>query len=321
MVKKAELHVHLEGTATPALVKKLAAGNGTGLHPEIFKSDGEFAWTDFWDFLACYDKAASAIRSKDDYRLVTYDYLKRCAAEDVIYVETFSSPDHAALAGMSYADHLDGIAAGIDDARRDFGIEGRIIVTCVRHLGPDRAVKVAEQFVGILHPYVVGFGMGGDEAQFHPKDFAPAFDMIAKAGFPTTNHAGEFGGPQSIRDSLEWLPISRIGHGVRAIEDPDLIEELADRKIPLEICPGSNICTGLFPSRAEHPVRKLMEAGCIITLNSDDPPFFATSVGKEYDEAAANYGFDETVLTDITRNAIDAAFCDDALKDQLKASL
>jgi len=321
MVKKAELHVHLEGTATPALVRELATDNGADLDPSTFKSDGEFAWTDFWDFLKCYDKAAAAIRSKDDYRKVTYDYLRRCAEEETLYVETFSSPDHAASAGISYRDHLDGITAGIEDAKRDFGIEGRIIVTCVRHLGAEKALEVARQVVANPHPYVVGFGMGGDEAAFHPRDFAAAFDLVHKAGLPTTNHAGEFGGPTSIRDTLTHLPVSRIGHGVRSIEDSELLEELASRQIPLELCPGSNISTGLFKSYEEHPFKRLMEEGCLVTLSSDDPPFFATSIGKEYERVSRAYGWGEDILRQITINSLKAAFCDDELKEQLIAGV
>ncbi|WP_169570183.1 adenosine deaminase [Sneathiella limimaris] len=317
MVKKAELHLHLEGSATPALVRELANRNGAELDPSTFASDGEYKWKDFWDFLNCYDKAAAAIRSAEDYRLVTYDYLKRCATEDVIYVETFSSPDHAATAGMSYQHHLDGIIAGIDEARRDFGIECRIIVTCVRHLGPEKALSVAEQVLQNPHPYVVGFGMGGDEAKYHPADFKPAFDLIDQAGIATTNHAGEFGGPESIRATLDHLPVKRIGHGVRSIEDPDLVKELAERQIPLEVCPGSNISTGLYVDYQSHPVNQLKEAGCLITLSSDDPPFFATSVGREYDRTAAAFNWTEEDLKQITRNAIQSAFCDEELKEKL----
>lgn len=321
MVKKAELHVHLEGTMPPALVRQLAARNSAQIDPATFKSESEYAWDDFWHFLDCYDKAAATILTKDDYRMVTYDYLARCAREDTIYVEMFSSPDHAAEVGMSYADHLEGIAAGIDDAQREFDIVGRIIVTCVRHLGAQKALKVAERFVATPHPYVVGFGMGGDETQFHPKDFATAFNLVNKAGFKTTTHAGEFGGPESIRASLDNLPISRIGHGVRAIEDIALIAEIADRRIPLELSPGSNVATGLFRDRSSHPFKALMDAGCVVTLNSDDPPFFATSIGHEYDEAAQSYHLSESDLNQITRNAILAAFCDEALKEELLAKI
>ena len=299
----------------------MAARNGAPLDPATFKSDGEFAWTDFWDFLKCYDNAAATILTKDDYRLVTYDYLARCAREDAIYVEMFSSPDHAAEAGMSYADHLEGIAAGIDDAKAECGIEGRIIVTCVRHFGASRALKVARQFVATPHPYVVGFGMGGDESQFHPRDFAAAFNLVRNAGYQTTTHAGEFGGPVSIRASLDNLPVSRLGHGVRAIEDAGLLEEIVSKQIPLELCPGSNIATGLFDSREQHPFKALMDAGCVVTLNSDDPPFFATSIGHEYNQAARTYGLTEEELKNITRNAIRAGFCDDELKEELLAKI
>lgn len=321
MVKKAELHVHLEGTATPALVRELASRNGAELDPTTFASDGEFRWTDFWDFLKCYDKAAATIKSIDDYRAVTYDYLKRCAAEDVIYVETFSSPDHAAAAGMSYQDHLEGISAGIDDARRDFGIECRIIVTCVRHLGPEKAIKIAHQVVDNPHPYVVGFGMGGDEAMYHPSDFAATFNHVHNAGYATTNHAGEFGGPESITATLDHLPVSRIGHGVRAIEDPTLVEKLAASDITLEICPGSNISTGLYENYRAHPINQLIDKGCKVTISSDDPPFFATSIGREYDRTAAAFGWSDPQMSRLTLNAIEAAFCDDGLKEKLKAAL
>jgi len=317
MIKKAELHVHLEGTATPLLVRQMAEKNGAKLDPTTFASDGEYHWTDFWDFLNCYDKAASAIRSRADYQLVTYDYLRRAAAEGCIYVETFSSPDHAASVGISYQDHLLGIVNGIDQARDEFGIEGRIIVTCVRHLGPESAVNVARQVVENPHPYVVGFGMGGDEAQFHPKDFTPAFNLVSDTGLPTTNHAGEFGGPDSIRATLDYLPVSRLGHGVRSIEDPNLVEHLAKIKIPLELCPGSNVSTGLYPSIEDHPFHRLKEAGCTVTLSSDDPPFFHTSIGNEYRKVQKAFSYSDDVMKEITRNSIQAAFCEDSLKEKL----
>jgi len=317
MIKKAELHVHLEGTATPRLVRQMAAQNGAELDPTTFASDGAYRWTDFWDFLKCYDKAAAAIRSRSDYQLVTYDYLRRAALDGCIYVETFSSPDHAASVGISYKDHLLGIADGIDQARDEFGIEGRIIVTCVRHLGAESALNVARQVVAMPHPYVVGFGMGGDEAQFHPKDFAPAFNLAAEAGLPTTNHAGEFGGPDSIRATLDYLPVSRLGHGVRATEDPALVAHLAAHKIPLELCPGSNVSTGLYPTIEAHPFHQLKEAGCVVTLSSDDPPFFHTSIGEEYKRVATAFSYDAETMKDITRNSIQAAFCEDSLKQKL----
>jgi len=307
-VPKAELHVHLEGTATPALVRKLAERNGMTLPAALFAEEDAFAWTDFLHFLETYDLAASVIRTPEDYRDVTYDYLSRCAAEGVVYCEMMSSPDHAAGNGMSYQDHLDGIAAGIDDARRDHGIEGYIIVTCVRHFGVERATAVARDTVRHDHPLVVGFGMGGDELGFPPGQFAHVFELVAGEGLPCTVHAGEFGDPASIRQALDSLPVGRLGHGVRAAEDPALVSDLVQRDIVLECCPTSNIATKVFPDFASHAFNRLREAGVRVTLNSDDPPYFHTSVGLEYQVAHDHFGLDTGDLRAITRTALEAGF-------------
>ncbi len=318
MIPKAELHVHLEGAASPDLVRRLAERNQIDLAPSLFDEQGNFAWNDFLHFLEVYDAAAGVIRTVADYRDVTYEYLRACAEEGAIYVELMSSPDHAAEAGMSYQDHVDGIVAGIDDARRDHDIEGRLIVTCVRHFGIERAMDVARQVVANPHPFIVGFGMGGDEAAWPPAQFKDAFGYVAAAGLPCTVHAGEWAGPDMIRQAIETLPVQRIGHGVHAIEDPELVAEIADRGITLEVCPGSNIATGIYPSRQAHPLRALRDAGVKVTLNSDDPPYFATSVGREYDRAAREMHLSDQELREITLAAIDAAFVDDGTKRVLR---
>ena len=318
MIPKAELHVHLEGAASPDLVRRLAKRNRIDLAPSLFDDDGDFVWDDFLHFLEVYDAAAGVIKTPEDYRDVTYEYLRACAEEGAIYVEVMSSPDHAAEAGMSYQDHVDGIVAGIDDARRDHDIEGRLIVTCVRHFGVEGAMEVARQVVTNPHPHIVGFGMGGDEAAWPPAQFKGAFDYVAAAGLACTVHAGEWAGPDMIRQAVETLPVQRIGHGVRAIEDASLVNDLAARGITLEVCPGSNIATGIYPSRQAHPLRSLRDAGVRVTLNSDDPPYFATSVGREYDQAGREMHLSEEQLRDITNAAIDAAFVDDATKSVLR---
>ena len=318
MVPKAELHCHLEGAASPDLVRKLAARHSVELPAETFDDEGNFAWSDFLHFLKVYDLASSVIRTPEDYRDVTYQYLMDCAAEGAIYVEVMSSPDHAAAVGMSYNDHLEGIVAGIGDARQESGIEGRIIVTCVRHLGPERGVEVARQVVANPHDLVTGFGMGGDENAFQPRDYADTFGIVDAAGLPCTVHAGEVAGHESVRAALDALPVKRLGHGVRAMENPELVRELADRGIVLEVCPGSNIATGVYQSYSEHPLLGLRDAGCRITLNSDDPPYFDTTIGREYDRASSVFGLDDTALTEITLTAIEAAFVDEDTRARLR---
>ena len=321
MIPKAELHAHLEGTAGPDLVRRLAERNAMSLPDGLFNDHGGFAWTDFLDFLRAYDAASSVIRTPLDYRDVTYEYLMGCARDGAIYAEVMSSPDHAALAGMSYADHLEGIAQGIEDARVESGIEGRIIVTCVRHFGVEKALEVARSTVRHPHPLVTGFGMGGDEAGFPPGPFAEVFRIAhEEAGLACNVHAGEFGGPESIRAALE-LPVTRLGHGVRAIEDPALMAELAERGTVLEVCPTSNIATRVFDSYAEHPLPALMEAGITVTVSSDDPPYFDTSIGREYDLAAEHFGFDDDTLVGLTRDALKAAFVDEETRQTLLGRL
>jgi adenosine deaminase len=243
----------------------------------------------------------------------------RCAEEGAVYVEVMSSPDHAAANGMSFQDHLDGIAAGIDDAFTESSITGRIIVTCVRHFGVERAMEVATQTVAHPHPHLVGFGMGGDEAAWPPALFKDAFDYVAASGLPCTVHAGEWAGPECVREAIRTLPVKRIGHGVRAIEDQSVVAELADRGIVLEVCPGSNLASGLYRSASDHPLLALKNAGVAVTLNSDDPPYFATTVGREYDRAASDFGLSEADLAEITRTAIEAGFADRDTKDLVLA--
>jgi adenosine deaminase len=316
LIPKAELHVHLEGTAPPELIGRIAQRNGLAVPEGLLGDDERFTFTDFLDFLAAYDRAASVIRTGEDYRDITYEYLRACAQEGAIYVELTCSPDHAALVGLTDTEHIDGIARGIDDAR-EHGIEGRILVSAVRNFGVEQALRVARYAADLPHPYVVGFSMAGDEKNFPASQFAEAYAIASEAGLGCTMHAGEWAGPESVRAALE-LPITRISHGVRAIEDPALVDELAERGIVLECCPTSNVVLGVYPSYSEHPLPRLAAAGVRFTLGSDDPPYFGASIGGEYAIAQEKLGFDEDRLKAITATAIDAAFCDDALKSQLR---
>jgi adenosine deaminase len=319
-VPKAELHVHLEGTAPPELVQRMAARNGVPLPSRLLRTDGRFRYTDFLDFLRTYDLAASVIRTAQDYRDITYEYLCECAREGAIYVELTASPDHARLVGLTDEAHLNGIAQGIDDARRDCGIEGRILISAVKNFGVEQALRVARHAAEPPHPYVVGFSMAGDEANFPASDFAEAYAIAAAGGLGCTMHAGEWAGPDSVRSALT-LPITRIDHGVRAIEDPELVEELVARQVVLDCCPTSNVVLGVYRSYEEHPLPRLRDAGVKVTLGSDDPPYFGATIEGEYRVCAERMGLSEDDLRDITRTAIDAAFCDAGLKAKLRDRL
>jgi len=313
VIPKAELHCHLEGSVPPALARELAARNGLDLPHGLFDSDGHYAWKDFLSFLDSYDRVCGVLRKPRDFGDILYSYLQRTAAEGAVYVEMFCSPERPKALGLPYAVWLGALVDAIDRARRDFGIEARLIAICIRHLGPDRALALAHQVVAEPHPYVVALGMGGDEAKFTPADFAPAYRLAHEKGLGCTIHAGEVRGPESVWAAIRDLPVTRIGHGVRSSEDPKLLEELIRRGIALEVCPGSNLALGLYPERAAHPLHRLIEAGVRVTLSSDDPPFFHTTLGAEYDNA----GLEAAALRKITRTAIEVSFAEDSLKAKL----
>ena len=315
---KAEIHCHIEGAAHPDLARRLAAKHGVDLSGII---EGErYVWSDFTAFLSCYDRASSVFREAQDYRLLAYDNFRRLGEQGAVYGEQFLSPSHAMETGIDYLDLVEACAEGVEQAREETGIEGRFIVTCVRHLGPNRAEAVARLAERNPHPMVTGFGMGGDERVFTPADFATAYAIAADAGLELTAHAGEFAGADSVRDCLDHLGVSRIGHGVRAIEDAELVARLAEEEIVLEVCPGSNLSLGVYPDLEAHPLRRLFEAGVKVTVSSDDPPYFGTTLTREY-ELAARMGFSEDELVGLTRTAIEAAFVEPAVKRRLLARI
>lgn len=313
MIPKAELHCHLEGSVPPALARELAVRNGLDLPHGLFGVNGHYAWTDFLSFLDSYDRVCGVLRKPRDFGDILYSYLQRSAAEGAVYVEMFCSPERPKALGIPYATWLGALVDAVDRAKRDFGIEARLIAICIRHLGPDRALALAQQVVAEPHPYVVALGMGGDESKFTPADFAPAYRLAHENGLGCTIHAGEVRGPESVWAAISDLPVTRIGHGVRSSEDPKLLEELVRRGTALEVCPGSNVALGLYPDRGAHPLHRLIEAGVRVTLSSDDPPFFHTSLGAEYDNA----GLDAAALRRITRTAIEVSFAEESLKAKL----
>ena len=317
-VPKAELHVHLEGTAPPDLIRRIAERNGLPVPEGVFAAPDRFAYTDFLDFLKTYDKAASVIRTGDDYRDITYEYLMSCAAEGAIYVELTASPDHAKLVGPRATRSTSTASpAGSTTPARSSGIEGRILISCVRNFGVEPALRVARYAAERPHPYVVGFSMAGDEENYPPGAYAEAFRIAADGGSRLQRPRGRVGRARRACARALELPVSRIGHGVRSIEDPALVEELAERGTVLEVCPTSNVVLGIYPTYEEHPLPRLLEAGVRVTLGSDDPPYFGASIGGEYAVCRERLGFDDEALRGITHTAIEAAFCDEKLKQRL----
>jgi adenosine deaminase len=319
MVLKAELHCHIEGAASTALVAVQARQYGVNIDGLINGAD--FVWHDFTSFLSVYDKVAALFRNDEDYALLAQTYFESIAADGAIYGEIFISTNHAISCGLDPKLYIEGLAEGMRRAKAKTGIEARMIATGLRHTGPQGVDEAARYVAANPHPLITGWGMAGEERMHHPKDFVRSFDIARDAGLGITVHAGEMAGWQSVTDALDHLKPSRIGHGVRAIENPDLMTRLADEQIVLECCPHSNISLKVFPDLTSHPFMKLRAAGVPVTLNSDDPPHFKTNLFNEYETGSKHFRLSDAELTEITRTAIGAAFVDEETRAVLLAKL
>lgn len=326
-IPKADLHVHLEGTISAAMVRKLAAKNGLSVPAGLIARNGvQFQWKDdgtpqnaLWAFVNAYDVACSVMKTAEDYTDVTYDYLARSAAEGCIYAEVGISADHGLSMNLSYPEMVAAIARGYERAHDETGVEARFISTCVRHYGPAKSLAAAKATRDHPHPLVTGFGLAGDENAYTVADFRPAFEQVPL--LQRTAHAGEAAGPESIRAAKKELEIKRFGHMVRAADDMALMEELRAYGAVPEVCVSSNMCLKVFPDYKSHPLRKFFDFGFKVTLGSDDPTFFHTSIGREYQIANDHFGFTRKQLMRLTQNALEEAFIDDKTREILLAKL
>ena len=307
---KVELHLHLEGAAPPAFIKGLAREKALDISG-IFAEGGGYRFTDFWDFIKVYEAACTTLQGPQDFYRLTLAVLEQSAAAGVVYSETFLSPDFCGGGDLgAWREYLHAIEEAAAHAEATMGITLRGIVTCIRHFGPDKARKAALCAAETRGNFICGFGIAGDEKIGSPKDYLWSFDCAREAGLFLTAHAGEWGGPASVRDALRDLGVARIGHGVRSIEDLALVDELAEKGVVLEICPGSNVALGLYKSFRDHPIAELDRRGVKVTISTDDPPFFHTTMTREYEMLNQAFDWDEGQFARLNRTALDAAFCD-----------
>ncbi len=308
---KAELHLHLEGAAPPAFISGLAREKHMDIGG-IFTETGDYDFRDFDHFLKVYEAACTTLQTPEDFRRLTLAVLEQSAEHGVIYSETFLSPDFCGGSDLAaWRDYLAAIEEAASQAERDFGITLRGIVTCIRHFGPEKAKHAALCAAETRSNFLTGFGMAGGELAGRPGDFAYSFDMAREAGLRLTCHAGEWGGADMVRDTISDLGVERIGHGINAIKDDDLIRELVDRGIVLEVCPGSNVILRASEGWASHPIARLRDAGVKVTISTDDPPFFKTNMSYEYQKLSQTFGWEENDFLEMNRTAMNAAFCDD----------
>lgn len=306
---KVELHLHLEGAAPPAFIRGLAREKHIDISG-IFNEDGSYRFTDFWNFLKVYEAACTTLTGPEEFRRLTLAVLEESAASNVVYSECFLSPDFCGGRDLgAWREYLAAITEAAAEAEKTMGITLRGIVTPIRHFGPEKARDVARCAAETAGEFIVGFGIGGDEKVGALKDFLWSFDCAREAGLNITAHAGEWNGPDEVRAAVRDLGVARVGHGVRAIEDLALVDELAEKGIVLECCPGSNVVLGIYPNFRAHPIHELDRRGVKVTISTDDPPFFHTTMAREYDMLNRAFDWDEGQFRRLCTQALDAAFC------------
>ncbi len=318
---KIELHVHLEGSIRPETVLELARKNGVDL--PAHDAGGLRAWYAFQSFphfVDVYVAVSRCIKTPEDLEFIGREFLQGQAEQNVLYTEaTFTACTIERFCGIPVDEQLDALNRAIAWGRKELGVEMALILDIVRGDSVERALQVVEWCVRWHGRGVCALGLAGFEDR-GTRVYQAAFDEAARHGLPVTAHAGETLGPESIWETLEVTGAPRIGHGVRAIEDPSLMAALRERGIVLEVCPTSNVCLGVFPDLAAHPIQRLREAGVKVTLNSDDPPMFGTSLTEEWAKCSDAFGWTLDDARELYAEAVDAAFLPDEAKRRLHAA-
>ncbi|MER7959007.1 adenosine deaminase [Streptomyces sp. NPDC096030] len=319
---KAELHVHHVGSASPRIVAELAAR-----HPDSkVPTDPEalvdyFTFTDFAHFIEVYLSVVDLVRTPEDVRLLTYEVARDMARQNIRYAELTITPYSSTRRGID--EHA--FMTAIEDARKAAEAEFGIVLRWCFDIPGEAGLEAAEETARLavdLHPEgLVSFGLGGPEIGVPRPQFKPYFDRAIAAGLHSVPHAGETTGPETIWDALRELGAERIGHGTSAVQDPELLAYLAEHRIALEVCPTSNIATRAVADLDQHPVKEMVAAGVLVTINSDDPPMFGSDLNNEYAVAARLLELDERGLADLAKNAVEASFLDAAGKARIAAEI
>ncbi|MFE6742692.1 adenosine deaminase [Streptomyces tubercidicus] len=319
---KAELHVHHVGSASPRIVSELAARHPDSAVPTDPEALADyFTFRDFAHFIQVYLSVVDLIRDAEDVRLLTYEVARDMARQQIRYAELTLTPFSSVRRGIPDAAFVE----AIEDARKAAESELGVVLRWCFDIPGEAGLEAAEETARIacdLQPEgLVSFGLGGPEIGVPRPQFKPYFDRARAAGLHSVPHAGETTGPGTIWDALNDLGAERIGHGTSATQDPRLLAHLAEHRIPLEVCPTSNIATRAVRTLAEHPVKEMADAGVLVTINSDDPPMFGTDLNTEYAVAARLLELDTTGLAALAKNAVDASFMDAPAKSRLSTEI
>jgi adenosine deaminase/aminodeoxyfutalosine deaminase len=324
-IPKVELHLHLEGAVRPETLLELSQTK-SGLRQKVDEWIRErraqhFRYGSFRQFLSAFGIVTLLLEKPEDYARATTRLLEWLADQNVKYAEIIFSAGVVLWKKQSVEAVFEAVSGAAEETGPRTGVRVQWIFDAVRHFGLDQAREVLRWAAHYRSRGVAAFGIGGDEERGPAELFPDIFREARDWGLHTVAHAGEASGPASIRDTVELLGVERIGHGLTAIRDPQVMTLLRERQIPLEVCPTSNVATGLIPRFEDHPLPKFLEEGLVVTLNSDDPAMFGTSLEGEFLEAARCFGFSRETVMSLALNAIRASFLDEAAKQNLQDQL
>ena len=303
---KVELHLHLEGAIPHEALWELARKyGGDPAVPDIDSLVRRFEYRDFPHFIETWIWKNSFIREHDDFTLIAEAVARDLASQNIRYVEAFFSPRDFARHGLGTAGITQAIRRGLDRVPE---IEVRLVADLIRDFGPENAARTLAELAEVKQYGVIGIGIGGSEQSFPPEPFEGVYNDARRLGFRTSAHAGEVAGAESIWGALRVLEVDRIGHGTRAYEDPALLDYLAEHRVPIEMCPISNVKTRVVPSIEQHPIRRYFDHGLLVTVNTDDPKMFGNSLAEEYAALVEHLGFSQDEIKTLIMNAIEASW-------------
>jgi adenosine deaminase len=318
---KAELHLHIEGTLEPELAFRLAKKHGVALpYRSVEELRGAYQFSDLQSFLDIYYAGASVLRDVDDFHDLTAAYLQKAHEQGVVHVEIFFDPQTHSERGIPLRTVLDGITRALREGEEEFGITHRLILCFLRHLSADDAMRTLEEALPYTD-FITAVGLDSSEKGHPPSKFTAVFDRARREGLLTVAHAGEEGPPEYIYEALDLLKVKRIDHGVRSEEDPKLVERLVRERMPLTVCPLSNIKLKVFGAVEDHNIKRLLERGLCVTVNSDDPAYFGGYLLENFVAIEHGLGLTRAELTTLARNSFEASFLEPADKRRWLAAI
>ncbi|MYR06207.1 adenosine deaminase [Gordonia sp. SID5947] len=318
---KVELHLHIEGTLEPELVMELARAGGITLpYRDADELRARYAFDDLQSFLDIYYENLVVLRGRGDFAQLAHAYAARAHEAGVVHAEVFFDPQAHLVRGVPLVDVVDGLVDGFEQARAEFGITADLIACFLRDRPVTEALTTLDELIALEAP-IIGVGLDSAEVGNPASRFAEVFDRAKRAGLRSVAHAGEEGGPDSIRQALDDLGVERIDHGIRSIDDPLLLSRLADQRTRLTICPLSNVHLNAVADIASHPLPALIEAGLHVTINSDDPAYFGGYIDRNYDVVVDAFGLDDEAVAALAHNAVDASFLPDTRKREIRTRI